>query len=163
VPGALWAGWLARIAYLFSVSECDRGVRRVLIVTPRDVAFWLLLFWLVIYMRTACRAWGGRADVDKLIATGSRVVTWLRRSDTLRSQPSCIFKKPWQNRAFTSSARTVEELLEVRESRRLPICLLVPGRTVAEQGLRHHQQCNSLSLYTSGYAPGSVVLVYGFS
>ncbi|MQM10550.1 hypothetical protein Taro_043442 [Colocasia esculenta] len=51
----------------------------------------------------------------------------------------------------------------VRESRRLPICLLVPGRTIAEQGLRHHQQCNFLSLYTSGYAPGSVVLVYGFS
>ncbi|MQL75019.1 hypothetical protein Taro_007388 [Colocasia esculenta] len=48
--------------------------------------------------------------------------------------------------------------LQVRESRRLPNHLLVPGRTVAEQGLRHHQQCNFLSLYTSGYAPGVVVL-----
>ncbi|MQM08681.1 hypothetical protein Taro_041539, partial [Colocasia esculenta] len=46
----------------------------------------------------------------------------------------------------------------VRESRRLPNRLLVPGRTVAEQGLRHHQQCNFLSLYISRYAPGSVVL-----
>ncbi|MQL83821.1 hypothetical protein Taro_016306 [Colocasia esculenta] len=45
----------------------------------------------------------------------------------------------------------------VRESRRLPNRPLVPGRTVAEQGLRHLQQCNFLSLYTSGYAPGSVV------
>ncbi|MQL77730.1 hypothetical protein Taro_010136 [Colocasia esculenta] len=45
----------------------------------------------------------------------------------------------------------------VRESRRLPIRRLVPGCTVAEQGLRHLQQCNFLSLYTSGYAPGSVV------
>ncbi|MQL98823.1 hypothetical protein Taro_031540 [Colocasia esculenta] len=79
---------------------------------------------------------------------------------------------------------------EVRESRRLPIRLLVlgrtvaeqglhhhqqcnflslytsgyaPGRTIAEQGLHHHQQCNFLSLYTSGYAPGSIVLVYDFS
>ncbi|MQL91300.1 hypothetical protein Taro_023919 [Colocasia esculenta] len=51
----------------------------------------------------------------------------------------------------------------VRESRRLPNRLLVPGRTVAEQGLRHLQQCNFLSLYTSGYAPGYVVQVYGFS
>ncbi|MQL87552.1 hypothetical protein Taro_020096, partial [Colocasia esculenta] len=38
----------------------------------------------------------------------------------------------------------------VRESRRLPIRLLVLDRTAAEQGLRHHQQCNFLSLYTSG-------------
>ncbi|MQL83690.1 hypothetical protein Taro_016172 [Colocasia esculenta] len=45
----------------------------------------------------------------------------------------------------------------VRESRRLPIRLLVSGRTVAKHGLRHLQQCNFLSLYTSGYAPGSVV------
>ncbi|MQL93916.1 hypothetical protein Taro_026560 [Colocasia esculenta] len=51
----------------------------------------------------------------------------------------------------------------VRESRRLPNRLLVPGRTVSEQGLRHLQQCNFLSLFTSGYAPGSVVQVYGFS
>ncbi|MQL69207.1 hypothetical protein Taro_001490 [Colocasia esculenta] len=51
----------------------------------------------------------------------------------------------------------------VRESRRLPNRLLVPGRIVVEHGLRHHQQCNFLSLYTSGYAPGSVVHVYGFS
>ncbi|MQL91743.1 hypothetical protein Taro_024359 [Colocasia esculenta] len=43
---------------------------------------------------------------------------------------------------------------QVRESKRLPHRLLVPGRTVAEQGLRHHQQCNFLSLYTSEYAPG---------
>ncbi|MQL81369.1 hypothetical protein Taro_013829 [Colocasia esculenta] len=43
---------------------------------------------------------------------------------------------------------------QVRESRRLPVRLLVPSRTVAEQGLHHHQQCNSLSFYNSGYAPG---------
>ncbi|MQL93361.1 hypothetical protein Taro_026011, partial [Colocasia esculenta] len=49
------------------------------------------------------------------------------------------------------------ESLKVRESRRLPNCLLVLDRIVAEQGLRHLQQCNFLSLYTSGYAPGSVV------
>ncbi|MQL80436.1 hypothetical protein Taro_012875 [Colocasia esculenta] len=41
----------------------------------------------------------------------------------------------------------------VRESRRLLALILVRSRTVAELGL-HHQQCNLLSLYTSGYAPG---------
>ncbi|MQL81493.1 hypothetical protein Taro_013950 [Colocasia esculenta] len=51
----------------------------------------------------------------------------------------------------------------VRESRRLPKRPLVLGHTVAEQGLHHLQQCNLLSLYTSGYAPGSVVQGYGFS
>ncbi|MQL67789.1 hypothetical protein Taro_000083, partial [Colocasia esculenta] len=45
----------------------------------------------------------------------------------------------------------------VRESRRLPNRLLVPGCTIAEQGLCHQQQCNFLSLYTSRYAPGFVV------
>ncbi|MQL78052.1 hypothetical protein Taro_010463 [Colocasia esculenta] len=45
---------------------------------------------------------------------------------------------------------------QVRESRRLPNRLLVPDRTVVEQGLRHLQQCNFLSLYTSGYAPDDI-------
>ncbi|MQL69120.1 hypothetical protein Taro_001418 [Colocasia esculenta] len=38
------------------------------------------------------------------------------------------------------------ESLKVRESRRLPIRLLVLGRTVAEQGLRHHQQFEELAM-----------------
>ncbi|MQL98856.1 hypothetical protein Taro_031571, partial [Colocasia esculenta] len=59
-------------------------------------------------------------------------------------------------------ARLTPYSFQVRESRRLPNRLLVPGRTVAEQGLRHLQQCNFLSLYTSGYAPGSVVQVWWF-
>ncbi|MQM22169.1 hypothetical protein Taro_055217 [Colocasia esculenta] len=36
----------------------------------------------------------------------------------------------------------------VRESRSLLVLLLVPSRTVAEQGLRHHQQCNIFWLCT---------------
>ncbi|MQL92047.1 hypothetical protein Taro_024665 [Colocasia esculenta] len=71
-------------------------------------------------MRPTCHArgrradvdrWGRRADVDRRITTGSRVATWSRRSDTSRSQWSCIFKKPWQNRAFTSFAQPGEVLL----------------------------------------------------
>ncbi|MQM00506.1 hypothetical protein Taro_033241 [Colocasia esculenta] len=85
VSGALWAGWLAQSAGLFSVPERDRGVRRVLIATPGDVAFWLPLFRLVVCMRAACHARGGRADVDGRITTGNRVATWSRRSDTSRS------------------------------------------------------------------------------
>ncbi|MQL71522.1 hypothetical protein Taro_003841 [Colocasia esculenta] len=75
VSGALWAGWLAQSAGLFSVPERDRGARRVLIATPGDVVFWLPLFWLIVYMRTACRARGWRADVDRQIVTGSRIAT----------------------------------------------------------------------------------------
>ncbi|MQL97951.1 hypothetical protein Taro_030650 [Colocasia esculenta] len=52
--------------------------------------------------------------------------------------------------------------VRVRESRRLLALLLVRSYTVAELGL-HHQQCNLLSLYTSGYAPGRVVLVFSYS
>ncbi|MQM12271.1 hypothetical protein Taro_045188, partial [Colocasia esculenta] len=39
---------------------------------------------------------------------------------------------------------------QVRESRRLPNRLLVPGHTVAKQGLRHLQQCNFLSCTPRG-------------
>ncbi|MQL91043.1 hypothetical protein Taro_023647 [Colocasia esculenta] len=57
--------------------------------------------------------------------------------------------------ALVSGALAPVELEEhVRESRRLLTLLLVQSRTVAGLGL-HHQQCNFLSLYTSGYAPGS--------
>ncbi|MQL92826.1 hypothetical protein Taro_025463, partial [Colocasia esculenta] len=59
---------------LFSVPKRDRVARRVLIATSGDVAFRLPLFWLVVCMRAACRALDGRADVDRRIATGSRVV-----------------------------------------------------------------------------------------
>ncbi|MQM15550.1 hypothetical protein Taro_048498, partial [Colocasia esculenta] len=47
---------------------------------------------------------------------------------------------------------------QVRESRRLRTRRLVLSRTVAEQGL-HLQQCNFLSLYTSGYAPVSFIFL----
>ncbi|MQM11070.1 hypothetical protein Taro_043970 [Colocasia esculenta] len=43
--------------------------------------FWLLPFRLVVCMRAACLARGGRADVDRRIATGSRVATWSRCDD----------------------------------------------------------------------------------
>ncbi|MQM18477.1 hypothetical protein Taro_051469 [Colocasia esculenta] len=82
VFGSLWAGWLAQSTGLFSVPERDRGERRILIATPGDVAFWLPLFWLVVCMRATCRARGGHADVDRRIATGSRVAIWSRRSNT---------------------------------------------------------------------------------
>ncbi|MQM21914.1 hypothetical protein Taro_054961 [Colocasia esculenta] len=107
-----------RMALLSSASvssgktkELLRGACHVLIATLGDVAFRLPLFWLVVCMRAACRALDGCADVDRQIATGSHVATKSRRCDTSRSQPSCVFKKPWQNRAFTSSARPGEVLL----------------------------------------------------
>ncbi|MQL89083.1 hypothetical protein Taro_021660 [Colocasia esculenta] len=90
------------------------GVRRVLIaetVETGDIVLWLPLFWLIVSMRTTCRVRDGCANVDRRIATGSRVTTWSQHGDTLRCQPSCIFKKPWKNRAFTSSARPGEVLL----------------------------------------------------
>ncbi|MQM19550.1 hypothetical protein Taro_052554 [Colocasia esculenta] len=59
----------------FQQGRGYRGARRVLIATPWDVAFWLPLFWHVVCMRATCCARGGRADVDRRIATGNRVVT----------------------------------------------------------------------------------------
>ncbi|MQL72839.1 hypothetical protein Taro_005182, partial [Colocasia esculenta] len=82
VSGALWAGWLAQNVGLFSVLERDRGARRVLIATLGDVAYRLLLFWLIVCMCAACRALDERADVDRRIATSSCVATKSRRRDT---------------------------------------------------------------------------------
>ncbi|MQM06910.1 hypothetical protein Taro_039741 [Colocasia esculenta] len=91
VSGTLWAGWLAQNAGLFSIFKRDGGVRRLLIATPGDVAFWLPLFWLIVYMHAACCTRDRRADFDRRIATGSRVTTWSRRSDMSRSvTPSMV-------------------------------------------------------------------------
>ncbi|MQM11803.1 hypothetical protein Taro_044713 [Colocasia esculenta] len=49
--------------------------------------------------------------------------------------------------------------LRVRESRRLLALRLFQSRTVAELGL-HYQQCNLLSLFTLGYAPGCCTCVW---
>ncbi|MQL93838.1 hypothetical protein Taro_026487 [Colocasia esculenta] len=76
--------------------------------------------------------------------------------DTLALEESC---RPTEGKTTGTATLTSKAhppcSFQVRESKRLPNRLLVLGRTVAEQGLRHHQQCNFLSLYTSGYAPGS--------
>ncbi|MQL80504.1 hypothetical protein Taro_012953 [Colocasia esculenta] len=182
VSGELWAGCLAQSAGLFSVPEHDRGARRVLIPTPGDVASWLPLFWLIVCMGTACRTWGGRANVDRRIATGSHITTWSRHSDTSQMVSDAlapvvllgnavhmvVLRLLWlplqlgapgfevsQARGCARGLSWYSGTVRVRESRRLPNHLLVPGHTVAEQGLHHYQQCNFLSLYTSEYAPGS--------
>ncbi|MQL77496.1 hypothetical protein Taro_009907 [Colocasia esculenta] len=74
------------------------------------VAFMEPLFWVVVCMRAACRTWGGLADVRSGKATTSYVAFRSRRWGTSRSQPSCVFKQVWLNRAFASSARPGEEL-----------------------------------------------------
>ncbi|MQL71703.1 hypothetical protein Taro_004025 [Colocasia esculenta] len=63
----------------------------------------------------------------------------------LRGRPVCLSGSV----AGVASHATWPEF-GVRECRRFPILLLVPSRTIAEQGLRHLQQCKFLGLYASG-------------
>ncbi|MQL69183.1 hypothetical protein Taro_001469 [Colocasia esculenta] len=53
----------------------------------------------------------GLADVRCGKATTFYVAIRLRHKPTSRSQPLCVFKEGWPNRAFTSSARPGKELL----------------------------------------------------
>ncbi|MQM06866.1 hypothetical protein Taro_039691 [Colocasia esculenta] len=67
-----------------------------------------------------------------------------------------LFIRGSETKSFPTEPVTREAhpyFFQVRESRRLLAPLLVQSHTVAELGL-HHQQCNFLSVYTSGYAPG---------
>ncbi|MQM01187.1 hypothetical protein Taro_033943 [Colocasia esculenta] len=130
--------------------------RRVLNATVLSVAFMEPLFWVVICIRAACPVWGGHADVDSVKATGSYVAFKSRRRAIRVLEVSLVCSRCEDALWSGGNAEWISFfafLVKVRESGRLLVRLLVPSCTVVKQGLLHHQQCNSLSLHTSGYAP----------
>ncbi|MQM06136.1 hypothetical protein Taro_038957 [Colocasia esculenta] len=98
----------AQSAHTFSACERDRGVCHVLNTKALVVAFMLPLFWVVVCMRAACRTLGGHANVDSGKATASYVAFRSQRRATSCSQPLCVFKKVWPNKAAVRSARPRE-------------------------------------------------------
>ncbi|MQM16025.1 hypothetical protein Taro_048978 [Colocasia esculenta] len=108
---AWWAGSWAQSAHRSCACERDKGLRRILNATALVVAFLLPLFGGLRLHGCRVSHTEQSADVGLGKATASYVAFKTRHRVASHSQPLCIFKEGWPDRAVASSARPREELL----------------------------------------------------
>ncbi|MQM10138.1 hypothetical protein Taro_043024, partial [Colocasia esculenta] len=101
----------AQSTHRFSTCERDRGVHRVLNATALVVVFLFPLFGLTSSCAPHVARGVGLADVGSGKAMATYVVFRSRCRATSCSQPLCVFKKVWPNRAVVCSARSGAKLL----------------------------------------------------